>query len=303
MSSATTAFEVVKGLDLEGEVFVVTGGYSGLGAASTEALLRAGATVVVAGRNAKTQANYIEDLTSRSDLKFAAHQLDGNKTLDLASLASVREFADYVVNWYDRIHCLVNTAGVMYTPAGRTEDGFEIQMGTNAIGHFLLAKLLADKTARQVWLSSKAHTRHGAPGIDIDAIGQVDERNYSPTKRYQQSKLATILLAKQFAIEYPHLRSVSVHPGVVKTNLSRHSSPWLLMLFALKNPLTVMSMKTPDIGAATQILVATMPRDELENGAYYANCQVAEEASSARDMQDAKRFFDYCDVATRSFQE
>ncbi len=303
MSSVTTAFDVVKGLDLEGQVFVVTGGYSGLGAASTEALLRAGATVVVAGRNAKTQANYIDDLTSRPNLEFAAHQLDGNKTLDLANLASVREFADYVSNWYDRIECLINNAGVMYTPAGRTEDGFEIQMGTNAIGHFLLAKLLADKTARQVWLSSKAHTRHGAPGIDIDAIGQIDERSYSPTRRYQQSKLATILLAKQFAIEYPSLRSVSVHPGVVKTNLSRHSSPWLLMLFALKNPLTVMSMKTPEVGAATQTLVATMPRDDLENGAYYADCEVAAVAESARDMKDAKRLFDYCDVATKSFQE
>ncbi len=294
--------EVADGVDLEGTVFVVTGGYSGLGAATTEALLCAGATVVVAGRNADTQANYVAGLTSRSDLRIAEHQLDGNKTLDLASLASVRQFADYVSNWYHHVDCLINNAGVMYTPPGRTADGFEIQMGTNAIGHFLLAKLLADKTSRQVWLSSKAHTRHGAPRIDIDAIDSVDERHYSPTKRYQQSKLATILLAKQFAVEYPDLLSVSVHPGVVKTNLSRYSSPWLLLWFALKNPFTVMSMTTPDVGAATQTLVATLPKDDLENGAHYAGCKVIEEAASARNMSDAKRFFDYCDVATRSFQ-
>ncbi len=297
-----SAFEITQGKDLSGKVYLVTGGYSGLGAITTEALLKANATVIVAGRNAQSQASFLEGLKSKSDLSFHDGQVDVSHTLDLADLASVREFARYIKKTYKQIDGLVNNAGVMFTPPGKTKDGFEVQFGTNVIGHFLLAKLLVDITKRQVWLSSKGHTRLGAPRIDLDAIENVDESDYNTTLRYQQSKLGNILLAKQFNKQYPGITSVSVHPGVVKTNLSRHMSFGKKLLFMIKHPLAILSMKEPEEGAATQVFTATVANDELIGGAYYVDCEVAEEAESAQNMEDARKLFDYCDGVTSGFQ-
>lgn len=303
-----TARDAVSGLDLSGKVFLVTGAYSGLGAETTKALLSAGATVMVAGRNAQSQADFAETLAEKPG------RVDAEKTLDLGSLASVREFADHVLTRYQAIDCLINNAGVMNTPPGRTVDGFEVQMGTNVIGHFLLAKLLAPRTKRQVWLSSAGHLLIGdppgdvhdhvkAPRIELDAIEKVDEKKYDSWHRYQQSKLGDILLAKQFPLEFDHLESCAVHPGVVRTNLSRHMSKWTMVKYVWA-AITGRGAKllTPERGARTQTLCAVMPSDAFVQGAYYADCLVAQEAESARNMEDAKRLFDYCDKATRPFQ-
>ena len=158
-----SAFEITKGKDLSGKVFIITGGYSGLGAITTEALLRANSTVIVAGRNSQSQTSFLEALKSKLDIVFNDNQVDISHTLDLGNLASVRDFATYIKKTYVQIDCLVNNAGVMFTPPGKTKDGFEVQFGTNVIGHFLLAKSLVDITKRQIWLSSKGHTRLGAP--------------------------------------------------------------------------------------------------------------------------------------------
>lgn len=308
-----TAFEAVQGIDLSGKVFLVTGAYSGLGAVTTKALLTAGATVIVAGRNLKSQADFVSELTaSGSDSGFDADLVDGSHTVDLGRLASVRDFAKYVRTNYDRIHCLINNAGIMNTPYSVTKDGFEIQMGTNVIGHFLLAKILADITKRQVWLSSAGHKLIGtppgnhdnarAPRIDLSAITEVDVRTYDGWKRYQQSKLGDILLAKQFPVEYPHLQACAVHPGIVRTNLSRHNSIWQLLKYLVAFVFGSQRLSTPDEGARTQTYCAVMPEDEFVNGAYYADAAVSEEAEAARNMDDAKALYDYCDEVTRPFQ-
>jgi len=297
-----SAFEITKGKDLSGKVFIITGGYSGLGAITTEALLRANSTVIVAGRNSQSQTSFLEALKSKLDIVFNDNQVDISHTLDLGNLASVRDFATYIKKTYVQIDCLVNNAGVMFTPPGKTKDGFEVQFGTNVIGHFLLAKSLVDITKRQIWLSSKGHTRLGAPRIDLEAITKVDESTYDTTLRYQQSKLGDILLAKYFNTHYSHLTAVSVHPGVVKTNLSRHMSIGKKLLFTLRHPLAIFSMKEPEEGAATQVLTAVMADSELIGGAYYADCAVSQEAESARNMEDAKKLFDLCDSVTKEFQ-
>ena len=200
----------------------------------------------------------------------------------------------------------------MNTPYGVTKDGFEIQMGINVIGHFLLAKILADITKRQVWLSSAAHTLIGtppgnhdnakAPRINLNAITEVDESTYDGWQRYQQSKLGDILLAKQFAVEYPHLKACAVHPGVVRTNLARNNSFWQLLKFLVAFVVGSARLSAPDEGARTQTYCAVMPEDELVNGAYYADAAVSEEAVAAKNMDDAKALFDYCDEVTRPFQ-
>ncbi|MEO1679722.1 MAG: SDR family NAD(P)-dependent oxidoreductase [Pseudomonadota bacterium] len=311
-----TALDAVDGMDLTGQVFVVTGGYSGLGAETSRVLLGAGAKVVVAGRTARSQAEFAEAMVGQSsggEQPIAAEQIDTTHALDLGSLASVAEFARYVDDTYPQIACLVNNAGVMNTPPGETEDGFDVQMGTNVIGHFLLAKRLAPKTARQVWLSSSGHALIGdppgnhdpdkAPRIDLDAIATVDPSAYDSWRRYQQSKLGAILLAKQFAVEFPHLKTCSVHPGVVRTNLSRHTSSWLLLkYFWAMVTGRGQRIVTPDEGARTQVLCAVMPEAALETGAYYSECQVTKPAKAAENAEDAARLYAYCDSATRPFQ-
>lgn len=235
-------------------------------------------------------------------------------TLVLGDLASVRAFADHIQARYERIDCLMNNAGVMNTPAGRTQDGFEVQMGTNVLGHFLLAKLLAPRTVRQVWLSSRAHLLIGtppgdvydhakAPRVDLDAITEVDEQTYDGWQRYQQSKLGNILLAKQFLVEFDHLEGCAVHPGVVRTNLGRHMSMWTMAKYvwaAIRGKGS--PVLTPARGARTQTLCAVMPSEAPTQGAYYADCVVDREADAAKNMEDAKRLYDYCDAATKAFQ-
>lgn len=300
-----TVFDIVANKNLTEKVYLITGAYSGLGAISTKALLKAKATVIIAGRDAKKQATFLNVLKENTGLKFEDHQIDSSHTLDLADLASVMKFAKYIKKTYSQIDCLINNAGVMYTPFGKTKNGFEIQFGTNVIGPFLLTKLLVNITKRQVWLSSKAHTSLGAPRINLSAITTVDEANYNTTLRYQQSKLGNILLAKHFNEKYTHLKAVSVHPGIVKTNLSRHMTVEKKIAFILKHPLSlfnVLSMKEPEEGAATQVMVAIADELELKGGAYYADCKIIKEAESARNMVDAEMLFEYCERATEDFQ-
>ena len=185
-------------------------------------------------------------------------------------------------------------------------------MGLGLIFVVLLAKILADITKRQVWLSSAAHALIGAPPgnhdnvkaprINLNAITKVDEKTYDGWQRYQQSKLGDILLAKQFAVEYPHLQACAVHPGIVRTNLARNNSIWQLLKFLVAFVLASERLSGPTEGARTQTYCAVMPEDELENGAYYADAAVSEEAEAAKNMDDAKALYDYCDEVTRPFQ-
>ncbi len=310
-----TAAEAVANRDLTGKVFVVTGAYSGLGAATSKALASAGATLVLAGRSQRSQAEFSAKLQSElagegdSDVAF---RIDASRAVDLGDLASVAAFARYVRSRYETIDCLINNAGVMNTPPGQTTDGFEIQMGTNVIGHHLLARSLVDQTLRQVWLSSTGHSLIGdppgnhdlenAPRIDIDAIRTMDPKNYDSWRRYQQSKLGPILLAKQFAREHARLVTCAVHPGVVKTKLARHMSAWLMVRYLIAG-LRGQSQRlvSPEQGARTQTLCATMPASELQNGAYYADCAVATPAVAAQNEADAKRLYDFCEAVTSEF--
>ncbi|MDX1959160.1 MAG: SDR family NAD(P)-dependent oxidoreductase [Leptospiraceae bacterium] len=309
-----TAGEIVKQFDVKGKVFLVTGAYSGLGAATTKALLTVGAKVIIAGRNQKLQDEFLESLKKEIP-SLDSNLVDGSLTLDLGSLASIKEFAFKIKSKYKQIDCLINNAGVMNTGYGITKDGFEVQMGTNVIGHFLLSKILVDITKRQVWLSSRAHNLIGvppgdnvhdnikAPRINLEIIKNVDEKNYDSWHRYQQSKLGDILLAKQFFLEYPHLKTCAVHPGVVKTNLGRHTSFFTLLKYLVRM-ITGKGNKivTPEIGASTQTLCAIMPNEQLVNGGYYADCEITQEAEAAKVKEDAKKLYDYCNEVTKSFQ-
>jgi retinol dehydrogenase-12 len=150
--------------------------------------------------------------------------------LDLASFASIIEAAKVVNSSVGRLDMLMNNAGIMMTPPGTTTDGYEIQFGTNHMGHALLTNLLLPKllsTAEEVnadvgiiTLGSVGHLWAPKGGLQLETV-QSEQRNFSTRERYGQSKLANILYSIELARRYPAIRCVSVHPGSVKTGLSR----------------------------------------------------------------------------------
>ncbi|MGB7875973.1 MAG: SDR family oxidoreductase [Anaerolineales bacterium] len=206
--------------DLSGRVYIVTGANSGSGFATSKQLAEQGAQVVGACRRVDAGKEAFADL---GDIRGSFEIME----LDLASLASVRRFAEVFLTKYDRLDGLVNNAGVMFPPKGKTVDGFETQFGINYLGHFLLTELLLDTLkasapSRIVCVSSVAHAgMRGVYGeIDFDDL-HFDKREYNPGVAYAQSKLANVLHALDLArrLEGTGVSAFSVHPGWIRSNL------------------------------------------------------------------------------------
>lgn len=141
-----TAFDVIQNQNLEDKVFLISGGYAGLGAESAKALLKAKAKVIIVGRNAEAQQKFVTEFLNDKSLIISEKQIDAEQIMDLGDLESVSRFAKHIYQKFGKIDVLMNNAGIMRTAPGKTKDGFEIQMATNVIGHFLLAKILVLKT-------------------------------------------------------------------------------------------------------------------------------------------------------------
>ncbi|MBU0994386.1 MAG: SDR family NAD(P)-dependent oxidoreductase [Proteobacteria bacterium] len=186
---------------------IITGASSGIGRIAAIELVRAGANVIAAVRNIERAEQALANVTGKIEIK----------QLDLSSLASIRAFAGEIKNSF---HVLINNAGIMAVPQGKTEDGFELQIGTNHFGHFALTGLLMGKTTdRIVTVSSIAHR---AGTIDFSDIN-FERRKYSNTAAYAQSKLANILFSKELQRRLDNaglsVRSIAAHPGLCKSNL------------------------------------------------------------------------------------
>jgi len=206
--------------DLRGRIYIVTGANSGSGFATTKQLAKQGAHVIGACRRVDAGK------AAFADLKNTHGSLEIME-LDLASLASVRRFEKAFLAKYDRLDGLVNNAGVMHTPEGRTKDGFETQFGINFLGHFLLTELLLDTLkasapSRVVNVSSVAHAgMRGVYGeIDFEDLN-FDKKEYSAYQAYANSKLANVLHALDLAhrLEGTGVSAFSVHPGWIRSNL------------------------------------------------------------------------------------
>ena len=219
---------------------------------------------------------------------------DANVTfleLDLASLASVKKAADVFQASSDRLDILMNNAGVMALPASTTKEGYEIQFGTNHVGHALLTKLLLptlQQTAerhgnvRIINVSSAGHQMPPKGGLVLDDVTS-DMASYSTWVRYGQSKLANILFTRELARRYPAITSIALHPGGIDTGLSigfQEAHPWLAYIF---HP-AIWILKTPQEGALTQLFAATSPA--TENGQYYV--PTAKVSSGSKLSQDPK---------------
>ncbi|KQY33418.1 MULTISPECIES: oxidoreductase [Nocardia] len=196
--------------DQSGRTIIVTGANSGLGAATARALAAAGARVVLACRDTAKAERVAAGMRGETEVR----------ELDLANLNSVRAFTDSI----ERVDVLINNAGVMALPLRRTADGFEMQFGTNHLGHFALTNLLLDRiTDRVVTVSSVAH-RIGK--IDL-ADPNWEQRHYDRWLAYGQSKLANLMFAfelqRRLAGEGAAVISVAAHPGYAATELMSHT--------------------------------------------------------------------------------
>ncbi|XP_020102337.1 short-chain dehydrogenase TIC 32, chloroplastic isoform X4 [Ananas comosus] len=232
--SASTAEQVTDGVDAAHLTAIITGGASGIGAETARVFALRGAHVIIAARNMEA-ANNVKELLVKSNPKAHVDVLQ----LDLSSLKSVRAFADKFISMNLPLNILINNAGVMFCPYQLSEDGIEMQFATNHLGHFSLTNLLLEKMketsrstgieGRIVNLSSIAHLHTYEEGILFDKLN--DRRGYSDKKAYGQSKLANILhaneLSRRLKEEGANITANSVHPGLIMTNLMRHS--FLLM--------------------------------------------------------------------------
>jgi NAD(P)-dependent dehydrogenase (short-subunit alcohol dehydrogenase family) len=248
--------------DLTGRTAIVTGANTGLGFQTVTALAAHGAHVVLAVRNLEKGRDAVQKIAAASPGAAVTLQ-----ELDLTSLSSVRAAADELRSKHDAIDLLINNAGVMFTPKSITKDGFELQFGTNHLGHFALTGLLLDRLlptqgSRVVTVSSVGHRIRAA--IHFDDLQW--ERSYSRVGAYGQSKLANLLftyeLQRRLAPRGTTI-AAAAHPGGSNTELMRNMPAPLRVATAAMAPL----FQGADIGALPTLRAATDP--DVHGGQYF----------------------------------
>lgn len=297
MAFDTTTTDVLHAVDLDGTIAIVTGATTGLGRETARALASVGAHVVVCGRSeAKCEESIAAIREAHPDASLEA------QAFDLADLATVRIGAEAIRSRHSSISILVNNAGVMFTPEGRTEDGFETQFGTNHLGHFLLTNLLlpsllAGAPSRVVNLSSAGH---GFGDIRWDDP-QFEADEYDKFEAYGQSKTANILFTLELDRRYAAagLRSNAVHPGMIMTDLARHMEASDMEELgkrasareAAGNGGGLPDFKSIEQGAATSVYAAASPEMEGVGGRYLDNVEFGTPADWATNLESAARLW------------
>ncbi|KAJ9202637.1 hypothetical protein DTO021D3_6322 [Paecilomyces variotii] len=290
--------------DLTGQVVFVTGGNAGLGKETILQLARhRPACIYLGARNEDKARDAIADiqaqLSSPVEIKYVP--------LDLASFKSIHAAAERFTAECHRLDLLILNAGIMAHDAVTTEDGFEIQFGTNHVGHFLLTQLLLPTLLRTVkdvgpaadvrviTLSSVAHK--AAPGFDV-MTSTPALLGSNTWLRYGASKAANILFAAELARRYPEITSVSVHPGAVASNLyetAKASNSVQHYAIATFSGLAMRSVRT---GAFNQLWAAGVSRESLINGAYYTPVGIVQKHNRyATDAELGKRLWAWTDEA------
>ncbi len=277
----STADEVLEGMDLSGRTVFITGAYSGLGHETARAMGAKGAHLILSGRDqAKLDAA----------AKSIADETGANvETLvcDLASLGSIRAASDEANRRFEKIDILINNAGVMACPLSRTADGFEMQFGTNHLGHFLLTNRLmplVEKGSDQriVNLSSRGHHIDRVHFDDLN----YETREYEKWQSYGQSKTANVLfsIGLDERLSGKGIRAFALHPGGIMTNLGRHLSPedMAALMDRIKANAEAQGkkpdpLKTIPQGAATTCWVATADDLDGKGGLYAEDCHIAEQ--------------------------
>jgi NAD(P)-dependent dehydrogenase (short-subunit alcohol dehydrogenase family) len=288
--------------DQSGRVAVVTGGNSGLGLETVRQLAGAGARVVLACRDTGKGERALQQVKAtvpKAEVVVAA--------LDLANLDSVRDFAERLRSEGTGLNLLINNAGVMAPPRRETADGFELQLGTNHLGHFALTAQLLEameghEDARVVTVSSGAHRMGHIDFDDLQSKGR-----YRRWRAYGQSKLANLLFAfeldRRLRAAGSAIRSVAAHPGYAATNLQSAAPPLLdRMVMTVTNRVLAQSA---EMGALPQLYAATYPN--IEGGTYVGPDGIGEQrghpkpvhaSRAARDEEAARRLWQVSEELT-----
>ena len=283
--------------DQSGRIAVVTGANSGLGLVTARELARRGALVVLACRNMEKGKAALTEVTAA-----ASGPTPELTQLDLASLSSVQSFAEGFGAAHDGLDLLINNAGVMAAPRRFTEDGFELHLGTNHLGHFALTNRLLPhmegrEDARVVTLSSNAHktVRH----IAFDNLN--GERRYFRWNAYGQSKLANLLFAleldRRLRARGSTVKSLAAHPGYAATNLQSAAAP-LVDRLVMKVGNAVVA-QDDEMGALPVLYAATEPGLEGSTyvgpdgvGAHHGHPTIVRPNRVARDEESARRLWE-----------
>jgi len=276
-NASSTTVEVIGDISLTGNFAVVTGASSGLGVETARALASAGARVLLLARNKDKLQQVANNL--RQDNPDAQIDLE---IMDLADLDSVRLAAAVIAKNYPVINILLNNAGVMACPLGRTAQGFEMQFGTNHMGHFLLTCLLVPTLADDARVVSLSSGGHKFGNMDFDDPNY-RQRDYEKWSAYGQSKTANALFAVGLddRLKSRGIRVFAVHPGVIMTELSRHMVQEDYQLLSASLPEgQEMVFKSVEQGAATSVWAATSPELAGEGGIYLEDCQIAEASAT-----------------------
>jgi NAD(P)-dependent dehydrogenase (short-subunit alcohol dehydrogenase family) len=270
--------------NLQGKVAIVTGSNTGIGKETARGLVRLGATVVLAVRDAK------KGEAARADIARTEASPDARvrvMPLDLADTASIRAFAAAFKREYKRLDILVNNAGLSPAKRSNTKDGFETTFGVNHLGTFLLTRELLDvlkssAPARVVVLSSALHYRGKMVWDDL----QFTRRKYGTLAAYNQSKLANVLFTGALArrLGGTGVTVNAVHPGVVQTELARDMPRVIVKIMHL-------FMLPPDKGARCSLDVATSPELAGVSGAYFEKSKVKKPSARALDEADQERLW------------
>ena len=282
----TTTDEVLDGIDLGGTIVLVTGGSSGLGRQTARALAARGAEVILTARDVpKGEAVAADIRASTGNPKVAVEELE------LGSLASIRAFAERVLARHPRLDRVIDNAGVMACPFAKTSDGFELQFGSNHLGHFLatcllMPAILKGKTPRIVSLSSRGH--HMSPVVFDDI--QFERRPYDKWQSYGQAKTANVLFAVglERRLSPRGVHAYAVHPGAIVTELGRHLQPEDIQFLQTRS--RGMQFKSVEQGAATSCFAATAPELEGRGGLYLEDCHVAAVNDAADALDGVKSY-------------
>ncbi|PZC87259.1 hypothetical protein B5X24_HaOG201495 [Helicoverpa armigera] len=284
---------------LDGCTVIVTGSNTGIGKETAFDMYQRGARVIMACRNMEKAEAARADLQTRCAGQAGAGELLPEQ-LDLCSARSVRQFARRVTSRGERARLLVCNAGVMMCPQSRSEDGFETHIAANHLGHALLSLLLLptliqNAPSRIIFVSSYVHAKHE---LDLDDLN-FERKPYNPFQAYCRSKAANIMFARALADKLKEnniagVTTYSLHPGVIRTEISRHFDEAIVSgtAWMFNNVLGPVFLKSPQCGAQTTIYCAVDGACANESGLYYSECAVTKPSKQCQDGDQAARLWD-----------
>ncbi|KAK3093685.1 hypothetical protein FSP39_018888, partial [Pinctada imbricata] len=282
---------------LHGKTTIVTGANTGIGYEVAKEFAIRGAKVILACRDMEKCDKAREKIIEESFNKRVS-----TKHLDLASMKSIRKFAEEVNKEEKFLDILVNNAGVMSCPRILSEDGFELQLGTNYLGHFLLTNLLLErmKSTGESKVINVTSVSHQKGVINFDDLNS--DNNYDPKAAYDQSKLALVMFTQELAerLKDTKVKVYAVYPGLVNTGINRYTSfgKSRIRQFLWK-PFTWASSAKPNLGAQTILYCALSPEVAEQSGQFYRNCQLSAPSELSRDKAIAKRLWATSEVWTK----